>query len=40
MFYQIRSLNVLDPNLCLKIFKSNNFLGLMVFLNILVGKLY
>jgi len=40
MFYQIRSLKVLDPNLCLKIFKSNNFLGLLVFLNILVGKLY
>ena len=40
MFYQIRSLEVLDPKLCLKIFKSNNFLGLLVFLNILVGKLY
>ena len=40
MLYQIRSLKILDPNICFKIFKSNNFLGLLVFLNILVGKLY
>ena len=40
MLYQIRSLKILDPNVCFKIFKSNNFLGLLVFLNILVGKLY
>ena len=38
MFYQIRSLEVLKPMTCLKIFKSNNFLGLLVFLNILVGN--
>ena len=38
MFYQIRSLKVLEPIKCLKIFKSNNFLGLLVFLNILVGN--
>ena len=24
---------------CLNIFKSNNFLGLIIFLNILIGKL-
>ena len=40
MLYQIRSLKILDPNVCFKIFKSNNFLGLLVFLNIIVGKLY
>ena len=40
MFYQIRNLKILEPMTCLKIFKSNNFLGLLVFLNILVGKLY
>ena len=40
MLYQIRSLKILDPNICFKIFKSNNFLGLLVFLNIIVGKLY
>ena len=38
MFYQIRNLKILEPMTCLKIFKSNNFLGLLVFLNILVGK--
>ena len=38
IFYQIRSLKVSEPMICLKIFKSNNFLGLLVFLNILVGK--
>ena len=38
MVYQIRSLEVLEPMTCLKIFKSNNFLGLLVFLNILVGN--
>ena len=38
MFYQIRSLKVKEPITCLKIFKSNNFLGLLVFLNILVGN--
>tara|TARA_B100000989_G_scaffold215695_1_gene164172 strand:- start:4749 stop:5615 length:867 start_codon:yes stop_codon:yes gene_type:complete len=40
MFYQIRILRVSDPMTCLKIFKSNSFLGLLVFLNILVGKIF
>jgi 4-hydroxybenzoate polyprenyl transferase len=39
-FYQIKSLNIEVPKICLKIFKSNNFLGLMVYINILLGKLY
>ena len=38
MFYQIGSLKIIEPITCLKIFKSNNFLGLLVFLNILVGN--
>ena len=38
IFYQIKNLEVLNPSKCLKIFKSNNFLGLLVFLNILIGK--
>ena len=38
IFYQIRDLEVLDPTKCLKTFKSNNFLGLLVFINILIGK--
>ena len=38
-FYQIKQLNISNAKNCLKIFKSNNILGLMVFLNILLGKL-
>ena len=38
IFYQIRSLKIVEPMICFKIFKSNNFLGLLVFLNLLVGK--
>tara|TARA_B100000900_G_scaffold409113_1_gene424470 strand:+ start:25 stop:891 length:867 start_codon:yes stop_codon:yes gene_type:complete len=37
-FYQIKTFNSKDPNICLKIFKSNNFFGLIVFLNILITK--
>ena len=40
MFYfQLRKLDIKDSLLCLKIFKSNNFLGLLVFLSLLVGKI-
>jgi 4-hydroxybenzoate polyprenyl transferase len=38
-FFQLIKLNTNNPNLCLKIFKSNNLLGLIIFLNLLVGKL-
>ncbi|SVC77737.1 uncharacterized protein METZ01_LOCUS330591, partial [marine metagenome] len=38
-FFQLIKLNAKNPNLCLKIFKSNNLLGLIIFLNLLVGKL-
>ena len=37
--YQIGKLNIKSPENCLKLFKSNNFLGLIVFLNLLVGKI-
>jgi len=37
--YQITNLNIGDKSNCLKIFKSNNFLGLLVFLSLLTGKL-
>ena len=40
LFYQIRSLDISSPESCLKIFKSNSFLGFIVFLNILIGKIY
>ena len=35
--FQIRPLNISKPEMCLKKFKSNNFLGLLVFINILIG---
>ena len=37
-FYQIKSFKSKDPISCLKIFKSNNIFGLMIFLNILIIK--
>ncbi len=36
---QINKLNIKKPNICLSIFKSNNLLGLLIFLNIMIGKL-
>ena len=38
-FYQIFKFKKEQPKLCLKIFKSNNVLGLLVYLNILIGKI-
>ncbi len=37
--YQILKLNINSDKNCLQIFKSNNFLGFMVFVNILIGKI-
>ena len=39
-YYQVKSLNTKIPENCLKLFKSNNFLGLVVYINILVGKFF
>jgi len=36
---QISKLNINKPDICLNIFKSNNLLGLLIFLNIMIGKL-
>jgi len=38
-FFQIKKLNVNNPINCFKKFKSNNFLGLIIFINILIGKI-
>ena len=38
-FYQIKNLEVSSPDMCLVKFKSNNLLGLIVFINILIGKI-
>ncbi|MDB2485768.1 4-hydroxybenzoate octaprenyltransferase [Candidatus Pelagibacter bacterium] len=37
-FYQIKFFNSKNPSMCLKVFKSNNLLGLLIFCNILIGK--
>ena len=37
--FQIKNLNINLSSNCLKIFKSNNFLGLLIFLNLLIGKI-
>ena len=39
-FYQIKIFNSNNPNICLKIFKSNNYFGLIIFINILIGKIF
>jgi 4-hydroxybenzoate polyprenyltransferase len=37
-YFQIKKLNIYDPNNCLQIFKSNNFLGLLVYVGLIIGK--
>ena len=37
--YQIKIFNLKNPSSCLNAFKSNNFFGLIVFLNILIVKI-
>ena len=39
IIFQIKKLDIKYPNECLDKFKSNNFLGMIIFVNILVGKL-
>ena len=39
-FYQINFLNINKPENCLKIFKSNNILGFLIFINLLLGKIF
>ena len=39
LIFQIKKLNINKSIDCFSKFKSNNFLGLMIFINILVGKL-
>ena len=37
-FYQIYKLKYKDPKNCFKIFKSNNVLGILILINLLIGK--
>jgi 4-hydroxybenzoate polyprenyl transferase len=39
LVFQVKKLNTEQPIDCLNKFKSNNFLGLIIFMNILIGKL-
>ncbi len=39
IFFQLYKLNVIDANNCLAKFKSNNFLGFIIFINLLIGKI-
>jgi len=39
-FFQIKKLNIEIPENCLKIFKSNNALGFLIFINLLLGKVF
>ena len=38
LFYQIYNFKFKDSKNCLKIFKSNNLLGLLILINLLIGK--
>ena len=38
-YYQIKILNTKDPKNCLKIFQGNNITGILICLNIFIGKL-
>ena len=37
--YQLKSVNLDNPMNCLDIFKSNNFLGFIIFVQLLIGKI-
>ena len=37
--YQIKTFDLNNSSMCLKIFKSNNYFGLIIFFNILIGKI-
>ena len=39
LIFQIKRLNTNSPSDCINKFKSNNFLGMIIFINILIGKL-
>ena len=37
-FFQLRKLKINSPSSCLSVFKSNNFLGVLILVNLLIGK--
>ena len=38
-FFQLKKLEINDPSSCIKTFKSNNFLGLIILLGLILGKI-
>ena len=38
LYFQIRKLDIDNPNNCLKTFKSNNYLGLLILTSLIIGK--
>ena len=38
-FFQIKRIDINNSNKCLEIFKSNNFLGFIILISLLVGKI-
>ena len=38
-FYQLKNVDLNSPMSCLKIFKSNNFFGFLIFVQLLIGKI-
>ena len=38
-YFQLKKLDTRNPYNCLEIFKSNNFLGLLVLVNLILGKI-
>ena len=39
VFFQIKKLRISSPEICLKIFKSNNVLAALVYFNLIIGKI-
>ena len=39
IYFQLKRLSIINSEKCLTIFKSNNFLGLLVFLSLIIGKI-
>ena len=40
LFFQVYKIKFKDPKNCFKIFKSNNFLGLFILINLFIGKIF
>ena len=39
-FKQIKQLNIKDPKSCINSFRSNNYLGILIFFSLIIGKIF